>query len=559
MKDRAGVIGVLLLALVAAAALAVVARDDSDSRRVVLPAIDSDEAVALCAASSVKLEDFWARAKAIGVAAAIVRPQPLEDAVERGEILHFTRAEVERWKAVGLLPPNAPLRPDSFWTKDARLYDALLQAMSSQGVSPTTGTLAGFRFIVAPEGRDIALRGYDPVRVAALGGVVPIYADDSEPVSRAQLRWEASGVVGRAVNDGGPDQLGPDGLTLEAATWTLGGSKALLLRRALSTPRRLLVLRLDPRGGVDGSLDAVRSALREIEARGASVFLPGAQPPALPDPGWRKALCLAAAWILGIFGPLLGARGGLVLLRRLRQVALEKHPALSPVLQLLGGLAATAAFAALAGALVHAFTPREAPLDSAWWLAALAGPIAVALLTLYTIDLEAWGKALRRPATYAALLRLLAIAAAAALLLAPRATLQALGLGGWSRVSPNLAELWWWPWRWRETLVGFPCLLQAMFLVNWRLDCPDCTSLPPKPVNDPRGWFLLGLLAPIGIVQAVGRGGVPESAALLHTIATFLVGAGIGAVLIAWRLRITHEHHHTASPSGAMHHAAHSH
>ncbi len=523
----------LLLALLAAGAIALVSRDDSDSRRVVVASVESDEAAALCAQSNVKLEDFWARAKAMGVGAAILRPQPLEDAVTRGEILHFTRAEIERWKAVGLLPPSAPLRSNSFWTKDARLYDQLLQAMTSQGVSPTTGTLAGFRHIEVPEGREVALRGYDPARVAALGGLPAVYAD-------------------------APPDL-PADLGLRAASWDVGGSPAPLLRRALSTPRRLLVVHLDPRRSVDANLDAVRAALREVAARGqAPATLDAAKQLPPPPSGPIAGLALAAAWLLGILGPLLAARGGLVLLRRLRQFALHQHPALSPVLQLAGGMTATAAFAALAAAVVHALTAGQAPLSAAWNWAALAGPMAVALLTLYTIDLETWSKALAKPATYGALLKVLLALAAAALLLAPRWTLHAAGLDAWRRLSPRLPELWWWPWRWRETLVGFPCLMQAMFLVNWRLDCPDCSSLPAKPINDPRGWFVLGLFAPIGIAQAVGRGAVPEWLALAHSFATLAVGAGIGAFLIAWRLRVTHAHHHTASPSGAMHHG-HSH
>ena len=159
-------------------------------------------------------------------------------------------------------------------------------------------------------------------------------------------------------------------------------------------------------------------------------------------------------------------------------------------------------------------------------------------LTLYTVDLELWTKTLERPATYAALLKIVFAVVITILVLAPRWSLQQMGLAHHvPGLDPAFPAAWWLPWRWRETLIGFPLLVYAMFLIDWRLDCPDCASLPQTAANDPRGWFLVGLLAPIGIVTSVGQGAVPARLALAQTAVTLLSGALLGAAAIVLRLR----------------------
>lgn len=535
---RSGAVGAVVLAVFAAAAAFLVSRDDSDARRVVVPALESEQAAALAAQSGLPLQDFWARAKALGIAAAVHRPQSLDDAVRRGEILRFDRAELERWKAAGLLPPSTTLKPDTFWTKDARLFEQLLQALASQGVTPTTGTLAGFKVLQIPEGtRELSLRGYDPARVAAAEGLLPVYAG-------------ASGVPG---GDASP-------LALEPASWRAGQPRGALLRRALGRPRRLLILRLEPSLGLEGNFTELRAALRELEARGAAPA--GApRPPETPDADAGRAASAVGAWLLGVLGPLFAARGGLLVLRRARRSVLARWPVASPVAQLAAGLLSTAAFATAAGLVVHALAARgAAPLPRRWAEAALVGPLVIAALTLYTIDLEAWAKALRRPATYAGLLKLGALALGASLLLAPRWLLhRAQFWDALSALGGGASWAWWWPWRWREILLGVPALIQALFLINWRLECPDCASLPVAPRNDPRHWFLVGLLAPIGIVVAVGQGAAPLALALPQTAWTLVFGGVLGTLGVAARVRAAHAAHAAEPPHAPAHGPAHSH
>jgi hypothetical protein len=236
----------------------------------------------------------------------------------------------------------------------------------------------------------------------------------------------------------------------------------------------------------------------------------------------------------------------------------SRWPVASPVLQLAAGLASTAAFAAAAGLVVHAFAAlTRQPLPRNWAAATLVGPLVIAVLTLYTMDVESFRERLKKPATYGGLLSLGAVALAAAALLAPRWLLHRAGLWqGLRAAASHVPAAWWWPWRWRETLVGVPALVQALFLINWRLECPDCASLPVSRVNDPRHWFVVGLLAPIGVVAAVGQGSVPATLALLHTAWTLLLGGALGVVGIALRLRAAHDHHAekaASHPKGLVH------
>lgn len=540
----------LALGLAAAFALALSAADDSDSSRVVVPAMEADDAAALSAQAGIKPADFWERVRAMGVSAVVLRPQSLDEAVRRGEILRFDRAEVERWKAAGLLSPSSTLKPDTFWTRDERLFEQLLQAVISRGVSPTTGTLAGFHLIQIPEGSELpSLRGYDPARVTAAEGLTPVYAETGVPLGAVGFKRREGRLLGETRQPGETYDL-----ALEAASWRAGSSRGALLRAALGRPRRLLVVRLDAGKPLEANLDAARAALRDLAARGAPVgSAERAQAKAESSP-WKGPLARAAVWLLGILGPLFAARGGLVVLRKLREEVARRWPVASPVAQLSGGLASTTLFAVAVGLVAHACAGAAgAPLSQRWTFVSLAAPLAIALLTLYTIDFDEWRKHLAKPATYGALLALALVALAALLLLQPRWLLHRAHLWPALRaVGARLPGVWWWPWRWREMLVGVPCLMQAMFLINWRLECPDCASLPAAPVNDPRGWFLLGLLAPIGVVVALGQGAQPVGLALVHTACSLLLGALLGAGGVALRLRAAHAEH-GEGPKGPHH------
>jgi hypothetical protein len=266
----------------------------------------------------------------------------------------------------------------------------------------------------------------------------------------------------------------------------------------------------------------------------------------------------ALVLLFGVFGPLLAARAGLVALKRARVLALSRAPILSPVAQVAAGLAAAgiaAAFVGLAARACFASLGVLRPL-APWARATLILPLAVAMLTLYTIDLEEWSRRFASTVRWGQLIGLGAAAAAALLLIEPRRLFFAAHLQGVFALLQRPELPWWWDWRWREALVGWPCLMQSFFLINWRMDCPDCASLDEHPLKDPRTWFLLGLLAPIGVVVSVGLQQAPRDAALAQTAWSALAGCLLGVAGVAWRLRGLHGtkgpgHHRTIDPDGA--------
>jgi len=117
-------------------------------------------------------------------------------------------------------------------------------------------------------------------------------------------------------------------------------------------------------------------------------------------------------------------------------------------------------------------------------------------------------------------------------LLAPRAALRAAGI--WEsvdRFSAAADMFWWWPWRWREILIGTPSLVLALILIGKR-------EGPAAFLGDPRGWLILGLLAPAGAVAAIGAGGAPAALAVAHGAAACAIGAALGLILAGLRARV---------------------
>lgn len=505
-------------------------REAGGEQRFALAALDSDEAAALCARAGYPLGDFWERAKAVGMGAALVREKPLSYFMERGDILRFTREEFEKWKAMGLISPGSSLRPDTLWAKSPELLAQAVASGLRQGLAVSTSSSGGYHLAEFSPGAAPGLpAGYDPEilkslegRGLALAAAVP--ASDQTPGRPARVRLLR---FSRGVPAG--DLLLPMrsiGVRAGLAQW---------LRAAHGGSRRLLLARLDTGAGIEPNFEALRGALRGLAQREVALSLPEPLEAGRQPGPWEGRLRGLAAWLLGILGPLLAARAGLLALKRARTAALARLPVASPVIQLAAGMAGAAAGAVLAGLAARVLSSPGSAESWAFW--AMSGPMLIGLLTLYTIDLEEWRKNLGLPLSYGGCLKGLALSAGLVLLFFPRWVLaQAAGFS--AGPGPLAAAFWWVPWRWREILIGFPCLLHAFFLVNWRLDCPDCESRQGSPLSDPRAWFLLGLLGPIGVITALGKGAVPAGLALRHTILALLMGSLFGGLSIAARLRL---------------------
>jgi hypothetical protein len=483
------------------------ARQRPGERRA-LVALDASQAAALCAASGYSAADFWERAQAIGVGAALFSEETLGDLSARGDVLSFSREELEKWKAFGLVAPGVSLKPNALWVKNPLVLSRLLGAAERTGVSASTGSAAGYQVIEFKESLDASFpAGYDAasLELAESKKLVPIL--------------------------GGKEAL---------AGRVLGARAKLpaVLRAVYSHPRRLILLTLDPASGVEGNLSELRGLLKPLRLRGIALDLPQAAslgPQADLPSAWRRWL----AWLLAAVGPLVALRVGLQGFKRARTCVLERWPLASPIMEIGAGFLAVVAVALGMGlATSLALGPGGVSgLPEGLAVGALAAPILVGVLALYTWDWgywkRRWGSALTlRDAAQFALSGLLVL-----LLLKPRLVLSAFGLWSWAERAGEFSEpLWWWRWRWREIVVGFPALLHAFFLLERRLGCPDCPGAKKgEPLSDPRGWLLLGLIGPSGVIAAVGHPGAPLFMVLGQTAVVVALGLAAGVGLIALR------------------------
>lgn len=537
----------LSLALLAAPSFA-------EPPRLMSVALEADDAAALCQPPACKLGDFWDRAKAMGVSAVVLREKPLRRLAERGEVLHVPREEFEKWRALGLVAPGAVLQPDTLWVKDPRVVEQVLEAVTRRGVAVSTSSQGAYVLVQFPEGYasvEDALGVYETSALEPLEGkgLLPVFVGRDEvdtPLGPVALRWRADGTP---AGYAGAEPLSPADAMLRARSVSVQAPRAAFLRAAWGHPRRLLVVRLSVSLGRERSFELLRARLRELAERGPDATLPRTPPPPFEPAPWAWA-ARAGLWAIALLGGLLSARLGLLALKASRRRARRAAPLASPVLQLVCGLAAAVVVAQGFGWLARFCLDGlgRAIAPEGWARAVTLAPIVIGLLTLYRIDPEAWSRRLARPLTGRRALELMAAALALALVLQPRAILGAAGLLPWLHHLEDLAP-WWAGLRWREALVGFPCLLHALFLVDWRLECPDCESLPPGPSGDPRTWFIPGLLGPAGVVVAAARGGETGWMSFSHSAAAAAAGALIGAAVIARRVAyVRHAHHQAEGP-----------
>jgi hypothetical protein len=503
--------GLWLLLLAAALAAALSARGRAVDRAA-LAAVDAEDFARLSGHPASADAELWDRLRAMGVRAAVLREETLADLASRGEVAYFPRADVDRWRAAGLLPLSSPLRGDTLWVKDDASFSRAAEALAAAGLDVSTGTVGVPRLLSLPPNADLAAlpAGFDPATVAALSssGLLPVAASTGPVVSIAGQR-------------------------LWTRTIAIDASFGEIMRAALGRPLRLVVFRARPDAGLDANVERLRRSLRVLrDAAPGDLPAPRAAP---VESALRARARLAFVWFLGLAGPLLAVRAGLHASRFLRGPTRALLPLASPVPQALGGLAAAWASAALAGLAVAGVAPEGWRDGSAhaWTLWTWCAPLAVGGVALFASaapSRRGWSAPVRRRDLAA----LGVFALAAVLLAAPRAAVRASSLWeSFDRLSAAAGALWWWPWRWREALVGVPALALAFALVEER----DSAAAGGKPLllAEPRAWLLLGLLAPAGLIAAVGGGGESVDAALLHGVAANVLGAVLGGALAGLR------------------------
>ncbi len=469
-------------------------------------ALSAREVRSVCSREGYSERDFWERARAAGVSAAVVEEESFAELGVRGEIVSFTRAEIERLRALGLLPSGAAVKPEAHWLPKGENFSRILQAAGRAGVKVSTASVAGLRMVEFSEGYDpsglpLGLPPGLAARLAA-GGIRPLSAFGLSQ-SRERVRVLAA-----------------------------GASPAAQMRAARSGPGGILRLGIDSGSGVEETLAVLRSRLRQLRAAGALGTQAQEAAVAPAGTGWRWP---ALAWLAGFLGPLVCVRAALQTLRRTLSWVPRSLPAASPVLEIAAGVAACAAAGAAFGLIQRlAFVSVPALLpENPWTAAALGPPLALAAAALYGPQWAELSKLMKRSVTVGDLLGALGLAALAAALLSPEEvpgwrTLRA-GAGPW--LDEHMT--WWVRWRWREALVGYPCLVYSLALLQVKWRCSDCEeSKTGWASGDTRGWLLAGMAAPVAVMCAFANAGLPAAEAAWQSACAAFFGGALGGVLV---------------------------
>lgn len=542
------------------------------------PALEYDEVRAVCGRSSYPESYFLEMARTMGVAGAVLRPEPLDVYLRSGEVLRFTDAEIRKLRATGVAEDAAPLSPDSLWVKDAALFERLRRSARASGTVLSVRRYGDMRVVEPPKGTapGSLSAGFDPGLAAAIArsGLLPVFRVGStrdfllvpsEPRPAALLVSPEAG----APSSGAPalaQELGERGLWLAleggggtearslraallrslssplervvaAGEMPVAGGIGALLRQAVGEGRRLLVLRLDAGSGLDANREALRGLLRRMRERGYSQDLQPELRGARPLSAGALWVRLVVGFLLAVFGPILALRQGLKALRSLGPG--KRLPEASPFLEALTASAVTAAvcagmgLAAYAMLSVGAWRLDAAPIAWGAWGGALT--LLISSAALYFPEPRELRRLARRP--WGPLAKAAALTAAAFLILLAPAALEERGPASWLRALSAWQPFWWWAVdRWRELLIGYPCLFVGFCLHLRRIGPGHPRKSEP---GDPRPWLLLGLFAPMGLIQVLARARIPFEEALAQSLYVAAAGTGAGLLLLAARHAFT--------------------
>jgi hypothetical protein len=510
-----------------------------------LATLDAGEAAAACSASGTALSDFWARAQAMGVGGMVLRTQTLGELSDSGEALVFSRPEIAKWKGVGLISAGSPLRSTVLWVRDPKLFGRVAGALRGQRLVLSTSTVGGHGLIELSREPDPGLKvgaSSEDLALAEALGLVPLHLDPS-----------GSAWVG---GPRGPAPLRPPRRV------ALPAPLPSLLRAIHSQPGRVLLLRLDPADDAESALAQVRVSLRPLRERG----LIGTDAAGLKDSrrGPLPSGLRLLAWALAVVGPIVAVRLGVIGFKSLRVRIRQLRPIASPAAEIALGVLLAGAAASAAGLIVGLLLigGDAASLPESLALSTMLWPLAIGGLALYPVSARGLGRALARAPSYLDLIKGAALALGLVLLLRPRLLLAGAPLWPYLQAAADGSELlWWWPWRWREFLIGVPALMHALYLLGrqaapvppgsgerspsrdgaGRMDVRPAgaggtSAAAGEPLRaDPRPWLWLGMLFPVGVIAALGR---PEAAPWLvlgQTAVVLAFGLLLGTAALAVR------------------------
>jgi hypothetical protein len=284
--------------------------------------------------------------------------------------------------------------------------------------------------------------------------------------------------------------------------------------------------------GIEPNLARLRQVAKQLRDADFVFDLSKAAEPLSPWDAIGIVRCILA-FLLAVIGPMLAVRQGLAALRCVS--CKTRWPQSYPVPELAFGVLQTAAVAAgigLACCALLSLPSWNSGLTRIYWdIWNFGVPMAFSVVVLYVEDVKGWRKWLERPLTNSEVLKLIAWLAVLWLLICPPSF----------PVYWLPERLWWLPLRWREALIGVPCLVMAFYIHLHRLESKqtrsgssDSNQRLRRTGSDPRHWLLLGLLAPIGTVHAFGLGLMPPEMLLVQTVQVFAIGAVLGGLLAAF-------------------------
>ena len=175
------------------------------------------------------------------------------------------------------------------------------------------------------------------------------------------------------------------------------------------------------------------------------------------------------------------------------------------------------------------------PLGWSAWPAIV--PVLIGFLALYVPDIADKAELFRKPFPREQGLAVALAVTAVCLAYFPPRWLNALGTNFRNFSMPDKFSWWWAAFRFKEFVIGYPCLFTGLWIYFGRQD----KAGSGKSVSDPRGWIFVGLLGPVGTVTVMSRTFVPFEAGLSQTVQGTVMSCLLGLVLIVSRhIRLRH-------------------
>jgi len=550
---------VLLLALFTVWTLAY----DRYGRRCAL-ILDSREVRSLCG-KGYSEKDFWERVRTMGAAGALLYPQSLEDLIESGSILRYTKSEIEKLKATKVAADEAPLIPGSLWIRSPGMVARLRIAADAAGIALILKEYEGQTVVTLPDGVGPASvsGGYDPERTRLIAGegLIPVFHAGTVPELLMSAGEKSLTLVDGAGFDSTSDGRRTPGVfkkshglafgkgmargeraaflrdhvgearpafLLSAGESPVGGGAAGFIRESAGRGNTLVIARLDLKKGVEENLTALRETLRALRRKG---FTPGLEswtsgPRGVSPIEWIIRFVLGL--ILTVAVPIFSLRGGVLILREMQSAG--RLPQASPYREaiLAGGVAVAVALCggAAAYALMSTVPWRVGATVLRWGGWAAGTTFALSWLALYDPDPKALSGFFRKPVGRPSEIRVAIPVVAATLLLFSPGWLESWGPRAWLESFAS-GGFWWLGSRWKEWLVGYPCLFVGLAVFFER------KNLPSR--HDPRGWLLLAMFAPVGLAEWAASARMPFSTLLIQTLISASAGMAIGVFIFIFK------------------------